>query len=393
MNEVVSQLLPKEQKELIKKWKDIGLLRGCEDEWQEAQLSSILENQLLLNNMQPKTSLIQQILNRISIPLVRRVFDPQLFVPYHIVSVQTLAGPTGLVYWLDRYGVFRNTQVGARGKTMKTKVPLFIHAYDDKFEDIRPWFEDGSGGIYLSNTYPEVFGHRSQIMLDNEAELISSVAGAMRREIVNEVIFDLRSVVDLHLTHMWKNPEKLADFIRVASSEMAREIGGNATWVITSPSIAEELAKLEDFEATDIGYADVNSDVYKKGILQKRWWVFVNPNSIPNEIIFGKRNWDNPLDSGYFYSPYCPVAFAPDSMRKTEDPDTIIISRYAKKATEIKYYAIINVIGYAPQRVEVIPQNPELPEGTGREIVLDENEEILEEVTLDTTIEAEQVSL
>jgi len=50
--------------------------------------------------------------------------------------------------------------------------------------------------------------------------MISTVADAMRKEIINEIILDIRSIIDLHLTHLWKSPEKLADFIRVASSEL-----------------------------------------------------------------------------------------------------------------------------------------------------------------------------
>lgn len=391
MNNMVSQLLPKEQKKLILKWKDVGLLKGCEDEWQEAQLSCVLENQNLLNKFSMsfilKTDSFQQLLKRISIPFVRRVFDPKLFIPFHIVSVQTMASPTGFIYWLDRYGVFRNLEINARSKTMRTKVPLFVHKSEERFEDIKPWFvRSDNYNICLSNTYPELFDVRSQIMLDNETLLTLAVASNMRREIVDEVIFDIRSIIDLHLTHIWKNPEKLLDFIRVASSELGREIGGDANWIIVSPQIAKELNTLSEFKPSDLENVDIDLDVHKFGELQKLR-VFVNPKAIANEIILGKRNWDNPLDSGYFYCPYCPVDFKQDVVKKTEDhnPDTIIISRYAKKATNVKYYAVINVIGFAPQQKEQIPQEVALPEGTGRYIVLDKSEEILDEVTLDTT--------
>ena len=394
MNNVIAQLIPAEQKKIFAKWKGTGLLKGADD-WEALQLSSILENQHLLNQMMSNITkwspTVHQLFKRISIPIIRRVFDPISFVPYQMVSIQCMAGPKGMAYYLDRYGVFKHTQVIANTRLMRTKMPLFVHNYKEPEEDtdIKPWWPDESENLFLTQTYPELFENRSQTMLDNETELIISVGVAMQQEIIREIITDLRNITELHLTHTWKSPQKLADFIRVASSELGREVGGEANWLVVSKEIGEELSTLPDFVACEIPVTTrPDLDCHKIGDLNNKWTIISNPDAQPSEILFGKRATDNPLDSGYFYCPYCPITFQPAMTKKT---DTVIISRYSKKAVNTKYYAVINLIGYVPIPKEDIPQEIKLPEGTGRTIVLDVDEAV-SDVELDMGQEAKEVS-
>lgn len=66
---------------------------------QDTILSALVENQKLF--YESKDEPVAQF-KRISVPLVRRIY-PQL-IANKIVSVQPLLGPTGLIYYLDRFG-------------------------------------------------------------------------------------------------------------------------------------------------------------------------------------------------------------------------------------------------------------------------------------------------
>jgi hypothetical protein len=90
--------LRKEQKDkIMKKW-DL-FLRGIEDEYLRESTAMLLENEAQYLTEEPSTTASDVVgIQKILLPIVRRVF-PNL-IANNIVSVQPLAGPTGVIFYL-----------------------------------------------------------------------------------------------------------------------------------------------------------------------------------------------------------------------------------------------------------------------------------------------------
>jgi len=90
--------LRKEQKDkILGKWKPF--LKGIEDEYLRESTAMLLENEAQYLMEDPATQSTDVVgIQKILLPIVRRVF-PNL-VANNLVSVQPLAGPTGVIFWL-----------------------------------------------------------------------------------------------------------------------------------------------------------------------------------------------------------------------------------------------------------------------------------------------------
>ena len=120
------------KKEIIRNWKMTGLLGGITAEFEQEQMAVILENQRLDNEMNveerdnPKDPNLgggyYGHFRRISIPLVRRMYNPNAFLGFKIVSVQSMMAPEHSFFYRDRYGNLK--AVAVRAKVRKTKVPI-----------------------------------------------------------------------------------------------------------------------------------------------------------------------------------------------------------------------------------------------------------------------------
>jgi hypothetical protein len=327
MYNFIEQVIPQEQKDLVNKWKATGLLEET-DGWEQIQLSCLFENQLLLNDLSPNTK-FWQFLKKISIPLIRRIFDPNNFILYKMVSVQTMASSSTSVYWTDKYNVFKPRPVQARSRLFKTQLPVYEHIFNNE-TDIKSW----NDFMCLSNQYPELFDVEFENEMEKTSVLCDLVSRDIRQELIREVLFDLYSVVNTELannfTHVWKGVDKFLDFFRMANSQFSKEAGGVATWMMVSPNLAIEL--FPEFISTGriCKAGDFNNCI-----------VFVDPKFEFNEVLFGRRHPFNPIDSGYIYCPYCPLGF------QVGEEDTKIITRYSKALINAKYYGLIKILGYS----------------------------------------------
>lgn len=83
----------------VKKWEKTGLLEGLRSDGQKVQMARLLENQA--RSMLREASDTSDIkgFQAIAFPMVRRVFGRLL--AQEIVSVQPMALPSGLIFWLD----------------------------------------------------------------------------------------------------------------------------------------------------------------------------------------------------------------------------------------------------------------------------------------------------
>jgi hypothetical protein len=384
MNNLLKQIVPQELKDLVKRWKPIGLLEGASG-WEEIQLACLLENQRLLNELllAGKKAPVNTIFYRISIPLVRRVFDPVLFTPFQMISIQTMAGPNGLVYYTDSYNVFRNSPIQARNRYLRSTFPIFESKEKPEGDEIKPWFAD-ENTVYLTKTFSEIFDQDYTKNMDKEVDLTAVLGRAIQQEIIREVIADLRTVIfanpDNLLTHQWRSAEHFVDYFRIASSQLGKLVGGEATWLLVSSVVGKELSRLpEDLFRPDVKLGSnmrEDQDVHRIGELARKWTVYVDPKFQDTEVLYGKRSRENPLDAGYFYCPYCPF-----SIQQIPSQDTRIMARYTKKLINDKYYGAIKILNFVPTEEPVVV--PEVTE-------LDPTEEVLEE--MEPEIHKEEVS-
>jgi len=88
-------VLQKEYDVLISRWSKTGMLKLLDGAAKNV-MAVLLENQRLINESMTDSGDLAQF-KRISIPLVRRVFDPRSFVAWDMVNVQVLLGPAGIV--------------------------------------------------------------------------------------------------------------------------------------------------------------------------------------------------------------------------------------------------------------------------------------------------------
>ena len=85
--------------------------------------------------------------------------------------------------------------------------------------------------------------------------------------------------------------------------------------------------------------------IEKIGTLGGRYQVYRDPYFPPNRILIGHKG-KSLLDAGYIYAPYVPLQLTPTMYNPfTMTPIKGIMTRYAKKMVNNRYFGVINVQG------------------------------------------------
>ena len=85
--------------------------------------------------------------------------------------------------------------------------------------------------------------------------------------------------------------------------------------------------------------------IEKVGSLQGRYQVYVDPYSPAESILIGHKG-DSLLDTGYIYAPYVPMQLTPVIYNSANfAPVRGIITRYAKKVVNNRFYGAVRVAG------------------------------------------------
>ena len=110
---------------------------------------------------------------------------------------------------------------------------------------------------------------------------------------------------------------------------------------------AEASDNLEYFHVSD---ASAESDQYNMGIervgsLASRYQVYRDPYSPAGSVIIGHKG-KSLLDTGYIYAPYIPMQLTPTIYNPNNfAPVKGILTRYAKKCVNNRFYGVVNVDG------------------------------------------------
>ena len=200
--------------------------------------------------------------------------------------------------------------------------------------------------------------------IDAEAELTAILSEQIAAEIDREILRDLRkaapwqarwdyngwqrigSNVTVYTQKDWN--QTLMTKINMISAQIQKStLRGGANFVVVSAEISAVLNDLEYFHVTD---ASAESEQYNMGIekigsLGGRYQVIVDPYAPHWSLIMGHHG-TSLLDTGYIYAPYVPMALTPTMYNPFNfAPVKGIVTRYAKKLVNNKYYGAIKCDG------------------------------------------------
>lgn len=174
--QVLNQKIISEKK--VAKWKKTGLLEGLRGH-RRNHMARLLENQASQVLREASTTADIKGFQAIAFPMVRRVFGQLL--AQEIVSVQPMALPSGLIFWLDFKFATDKAGAGADWKAGRS-------VYGDPISPLTGGADATGGHYYLNNSYTqkEATGTvgvassasvTSWLDVDYDLELSSAVAG------------------------------------------------------------------------------------------------------------------------------------------------------------------------------------------------------------------------
>ena len=200
--------------------------------------------------------------------------------------------------------------------------------------------------------------------IDAEAELTAILSEQIAAEIDREILRDLRKAAPWQArwdVNGWRrmtaystnytqkdwNQELMTKINQISAQIHKATLRGGANFIVVSSEISALFDNLEYFHVSD---ASAESDQYNMGIervgsLSGRYQVYRDPYSPAWSIIIGHKG-KSLLDTGYIYAPYVPMQLTPTMYNPFNfAPIKGIITRYAKKLVNNKFYGAVRVDG------------------------------------------------
>ena len=200
--------------------------------------------------------------------------------------------------------------------------------------------------------------------IDAEAELTAILSEQIAAEIDREILRDLRKSAPWQArwdVNGWRrlagfstnytqkdwNQELMTKINQISAQIHKATLRGGANFIVVSSEISALFDNLEYFHVSD---ASAESDQYNMGIervgsLSGRYQVYRDPYSPAWSIIIGHKG-KSLLDTGYIYAPYVPMQLTPTMYNPFNfAPVKGIITRYAKKLVNNKFYGAVRVDG------------------------------------------------
>ena len=200
--------------------------------------------------------------------------------------------------------------------------------------------------------------------IDAEAELTAILSEQIAAEIDREILRDLRkgapwqarwdvngwrrmAAFSTNYTQKDWNQELMTKINQISAQIHKSTLKGGANFIVVSSEISALFDNLEYFHVSD---ASAESDQYNMGIekigsLNGRYTVYRDPYSPHWSIIIGHKG-NSLLDTGYIYAPYVPMQLTPTFYNPFNmAPIKGIMTRYAKKMVNNRYYGSIRVDG------------------------------------------------
>jgi hypothetical protein len=203
--------------------------------------------------------------------------------------------------------------------------------------------------------------------IDAEAELTALLSEQIAAEVDREILRDLRKGAAWNLKwdyNEWKyggannatlqgytqkdwNQTLITKINQLSAQIHKTTLRGGANWIVVSSEVSAVFDDLEYFHVSNAGAEQdqYNMGIEKVGTLAGRYQVYRDPYFPAGKILVGHKG-KSLLDAGYIYAPYVPLQLTP-TMYNTFNftPIKGIMTRYAKKMVNNRYFGVINVAG------------------------------------------------
>jgi hypothetical protein len=202
--------------------------------------------------------------------------------------------------------------------------------------------------------------------IDAEAELTALLSEQIAAEVDREILRDLRKGAAWKAKwdyNEWKygnggsayvgytqkdwNQTLITKINQLSAQIHKTTLRGGANWIVVSSEVS---AVFDDLEYFHVSNAHPEQDQYNMGIekigtLAGRYQVYRDPYFPAGKILIGHKG-KSLLDAGYVYAPYVPLQLTPTMFNPFNfTPIKGIMTRYAKKMVNNRYFAVIDVKG------------------------------------------------
>lgn len=300
---------------------------------------------------------------------------------YPLGQYQDICDEDGVIYVqvdMDSYsstGGFTGTTVSASGLTA-SDFTMSYRTYDTlEFEE-----ELGEVSFDLSSVTVTVTERKLRASwspelaqdvsafhnIDAEAELTALLSEQIAAEVDREILRDLRKGAAWKARwdyNEWKYGNNGSAFVGYTQKDWNQTLvtkinqlsaqihkttlRGGANWIVVSSEVS---AVFDDLEYFHVSNANPEQDQYNMGIerigsLAGRYQVYRDPYFPPNKVLIGHKG-KSLLDAGYVYAPYVPLQLTPTMYNPFNfTPVKGIMTRYAKKMVNNRYFGVIDVKG------------------------------------------------
>jgi len=260
------------------------------------------------------------------LPAIRRIFAN--LIAMELVSVQPLAGPTGLLYWIDHLYTQANTTEGISigdklADHQGSKIAFdsgegqSIYQIDAKLTSKTISTETKKVATAWSLEAEQDFS--SQWKLNLEAELMPELGNSIVREINRKLLYALLAGAKNNVNWSITVPttdstsaDKLAYYqtlwhaIQLANTKIIGEKYQPATYLIMNHNTYYYLERLNNFKADPNLGQSATTHTRFVGTLSGLYKVYVDPNFDDNKILMSYRgaSWK---DAVAYYCPYIPL--------------------------------------------------------------------------------------
>ena len=203
--------------------------------------------------------------------------------------------------------------------------------------------------------------------IDAEAELTALLSEQIAAEVDREILRDLRkgaawtakwdynewkygatgNTPFLGYTQKDWNQTLITKINQISAQIHKTTLRGGANWIVVSSEVSAVFDDLEYFHVSNAApeQDQYNMGIEKIGSLAGRYQVYRDPYFPAGKILIGHKG-KSLLDAGYIYAPYVPLQLTPTMYNPFNfTPIKGIMTRYAKKMVNNRYFGVINVAG------------------------------------------------
>jgi len=205
--------------------------------------------------------------------------------------------------------------------------------------------------------------------IDAEAELTALLSEQIAAEVDREILRDLRKGAAWKAKwdyNEWKyggasgatlqgytqkdwNQTLVTKVNQISAQIHKTTLRGGANWIVVSSEVSAVFDDLEYFHVSNAApeQDSYNMGIEKIGSLAGRYQVYRDPYFPASKILIGHKG-KSLLDAGYIYAPYVPLQLTPTMYNPFNfTPIKGIMTRYAKKMVNNRYFGVVDVHGLA----------------------------------------------